>query len=140
VTTGPASRVTDPLFRQAPLQHRIAIVDDDPGVRQALDRLLRSAGYSVATFASGEEFLGRGRDCLIDCLVLDLHLGGMTGIELEEALNAQGIGLPVVFITAHHDGGVRLRLEQTHAGAVLQKPFEDDALLNAIALVMLPGA
>jgi len=63
----------------------------------------------------------------------------MTGMDLEEALNAEGIGLPVVFITAHDDGRVRLRVEQAHAGAVLQKPFEDAALLNAIELVMLPG-
>lgn len=139
MTPAPISRPPDPLLRQAALQQRIAIVDDDPGIRQALDRLLRSAGYSVTTYASAEEFLGRDDPGLVDCLVLDLHLGGMTGMELEEALNARGIGLPAVFITAHHDGGVRLRLEQAHAGAVLQKPFEEAALLNAIRQVILPG-
>ncbi len=121
------------------MPQRIAIVDDDPGVRQALNRLLRSAGYEVVTFASGEEFLELGYPMMVDCLVLDLHLGGITGIELEEALNVRGIGLPVVFITAHDEGSVRLRLEQAHAGAVLQKPFDDEALLAAIRLVTLPA-
>jgi len=121
------------------VQHRIAIVDDDSGVRQALERLLRSTGYAVTTFASGEEFLERGCSMIVDCLVLDLHLGGITGVELEEALNSRGIGLPVVFITAHDHGSVRFRLEQAHAGAVLQKPFDDEALLEAIRLVTLPG-
>jgi FixJ family two-component response regulator len=130
----------DHLIRQAPLQRRIAVVDDDLGVRQALDRLLRSAGYRVTAFASAEEFLAKGRSIMVDCLVLDVHLGGMTGFELEERLNADGIGLPVVLMTAHDDSSVRLRLQQSHAGAVLQKPFEDDALLGAIELVMRPGA
>lgn len=123
---------------QAPPQRRIAVVDDDPGVRHALDRLLRSAGYLVTTFASGEEFLARDRSTLIDCLVLDIHLGGMTGFELEERLNAEGIELPVVLMTAHDDSGVRLRMQQSHAGAALQKPFEVEALLRAIEVVTRP--
>jgi FixJ family two-component response regulator len=129
----------DNLIKQAPPQRRIAVVDDDLGVRQALDRLLRSAGFLVTTFASAEEFLARGRSAVVDCLVLDVHLGGMTGFDLEERLNADGIGLPVVLMTAHDDSAVRLRLQRSHAGAVLQKPFEDEALLNAIELVMLPA-
>ena len=77
----------------------IAIVDDDPSVRRALHRLVRSAGYTVQTFASAHEFLDSLPGRRAACLVLDIHLDGMSGFDLQEHLAADGVGVPVIFIT-----------------------------------------
>ena len=110
----------------------IAIVDDDPSVRRSLHRLVQSAGYTVQTFASAREFLDwvpRGRTA---CLVLDIHLDGVSGFELQERLAADGSSIPIIFITAHDDAPIRQRLEQSGAAGHLWKPVDGPALLDAI--------
>ncbi len=110
----------------------IAIVDDDPSVRRALHRLVQSAGYTVQTFASAREFLDwvpRGQTA---CLVLDIHLDGMSGFELQERLAADGAGIPIIFITAHDDAAIREGIKQSGAAGHLWKPVDGPALLDAI--------
>jgi len=110
----------------------VAIIDDDEAVRAALRRLLRSVGWHVRTFGTAEEFLSAADQPPSSCLVLDLHLPGLSGLELHERLKADCRYLPVVFITAYPDE--KTRKQVMHAGAVafLEKPFEEQFLLNAI--------
>ena len=105
----------------------IAIVDDDPSVRRSLHRLVQSAGYTVQTFASAREFLDwvpRGRTA---CLVLDIHLDGVSGFELQERLAGDGAGIPIIFITAHDDAPTRQRIERSGIAAYLRKSFDERA-------------
>ena len=111
----------------------IYIVDDDPSVVKALNRLLRSYGMHVRTFASGEEFLAAlTRSCDGDCSVIDVQMPGMTGLEVQEALNRAGIDVPVIFITAHKEEGVEERAMRAGAIGFLRKPFMDEALVGFI--------
>jgi FixJ family two-component response regulator len=110
----------------------ISVVDDDPSVRRALKRLLTSTGFEVMTFASAREFLFSGRHKEPGCLVLDIHLGGMNGFDLQADLAASGSTLPIIFITAHDDPQTRERAMRSGAVAYLRKPFDDEALLEAI--------
>jgi FixJ family two-component response regulator len=109
----------------------VGVVDDEPGVRRALERVLRSTGFRVTTFASGEEFLAQSVGDLPDCLVLDIYLDGMTGLDLYSELVARRIHIPTIFITAHDNEWTRRRIQKSGA-AYLAKPFEDHALLDAI--------
>jgi FixJ family two-component response regulator len=111
----------------------VYVVDDDPSVLRALGRLVRSAGYDVETFSSAEEFLDFEHRELPGCLVLDVEMPTLGGLELQEHLAAKDIALPVIFITGH--GTVPKSVRAMKAGAVdfLQKPFQDDELLNVIA-------
>jgi FixJ family two-component response regulator len=119
---------------------RIVVIDDDHGVRRALGRLLRSADYTARTFASSEEFLASCRPDEVDCLILDVYLGGMSGFDLYELLASDGRVPPVIFITAHEDA---IQAAGAIAGAssvvCLRKPFEDDALLAAVAAALQRG-
>lgn len=110
----------------------IAIVDDDPSVRRSLHRLLQSVDYTVVTFASASEYLDSLSSRRPDCLVLDIHLSGMSGFELQERLVADGARVPIIFITAHDDAPTRERIERSGATGHLWKPFDDQALLDAI--------
>ena len=117
----------------------IAIVDDDPSVRRALHRLVKAGGYTVQTFPSAGEFLDsldRGRPA---CLVLDIHLNGMSGFDLHERLAADGESIPVVFITAHDDAPTRKRIENSGAASHLWKPVDEQALLDAIRRALAVG-
>jgi FixJ family two-component response regulator len=107
----------------------IAIVDDDRALREALARLLVSCGYTVLRFASAEDFLAY--DARVDCLVLDVQLPGLSGLELADRLRALDRTIPVVFITGHPDPRVHEAVRET-AVPWLQKPFDEDGLLNAI--------
>ena len=91
----------------------ISIVDDDLSVRRALRRLVQSAGYSAETFASAREFLDSSPSGRTACLVLDIHLEGMSGFELQERLAADPDPIPIIFITAHDDAATRERARQT---------------------------
>jgi len=115
-----------------PLTPLVSIVDDDPSVRRALERLVEAAGYAVETFASAEEFLGSSSSGSIACLILDVHLNGMNGLDLKELLVARGNTVPVIFITAHDDAPTRARVDQSGAAAFLAKPFDRQALIGAI--------
>jgi FixJ family two-component response regulator len=116
-----------------PATSRISVVDDDASVREAIRGLLRSAGFDAEVFASAEEFLTSGRLNGATCLVLDVRMPGMSGIELQERLIASGHVIPIIFITAHADEDERARALDRGAIDCLQKPFSDDALLDAIA-------
>src|SRR5262245_65135781 len=110
----------------------ICVVDDDVSILRALQRLFRSGNYAVRTFTSAEAFLASEYRPLAGCLVLDVHLGGLSGIELQEHLAASGVQTPVVFITAHDDAVTRERAHRAGAIEYLRKPFDDVALLDAV--------
>ncbi len=112
---------------------QLSVVDDDASLREAIRGLLRSAGFDAEVFASAEEFLTSGRSSGTTCLVLDVRMPGMSGIELQERLLASGHTVPIVFITAHADEHERARAMDRGAVDCLRKPFSDDALLDAIA-------
>jgi FixJ family two-component response regulator len=110
----------------------IAIVDDDPSVREGLQSLIRSAGLQVETFASAQEFLARPRADLPSCLVLDLQLPGLSGLDLQKRLAEVELEIPIIFLTGH--GNIPASVQAMKAGAVefLTKPFDDQDLLGAI--------
>ena len=110
----------------------IAVVDDDAAMRKALGRILRLAGYDVATYSSAEEFLDRGSPELPGCLVLDVHLDGMSGPELREELSRGGKPVAVVFITAQDEVVAGCELREVPGVPCLCKPFDDELLLGAI--------
>ena len=116
----------------------IAIVDDDASVRRSIRRLLASAGYRVQTFASAEAFLDSPSGSRAACVVLDVHLDGMNGFDLQARLAADGVRIPIIFITAHDDVATRARLGQSRAAGHLWKPFDDAALLDSIRRVVEP--
>jgi FixJ family two-component response regulator len=111
----------------------ISIVDDDESVRQALKSLIDSIGFRTEVFGSGEEFLNSASVLQTDCLITDVRMPGMSGLELQERLNAAGSPIPIVFISAHDDKDARMRGLQAGAVAFLQKPFSEDSLLGAIS-------
>jgi FixJ family two-component response regulator len=111
----------------------IAVIDDDASVRRALQRLLQSAGFTVETFATASEFLNAPYWAQTACLVLDIHLPGMSGFELQEYLAVSGVPIPIVFITALDDVSTRERVNSTGAAGYLRKPFDQDTLIEAIS-------
>ena len=119
-------------MQQPPL---IGVIDDDPSVLKSLGRLLRSAGLRVVAFPSTEQFLETHPSWTLNCLVLDVHFEGMSGVDLQAYLSDAGVHFPIVFITAHDDAALRERIEAT-GHAYLRKPFEETALLDAIHRVM----
>jgi FixJ family two-component response regulator len=110
----------------------IAVVDDDQSVRKGLERLLRASGYRVEVFAAAEEVLERTHSTSFAGFVLDVRMPGTGGLELQRQLSAASIRAPVIFITGHQD--VQAQQEAREAGAVdwLEKPFEDQALLDCL--------
>jgi FixJ family two-component response regulator len=111
---------------------RISIVDDDVSVRRALRRLVQSAGYTVEAFASAREFLDSSPSGRTACLVLDIHLDGMSGFELSEQLAEDRTAIPIIFITARDDALTRERVRRAGVAAYLPKPFDEQVLLDAI--------
>jgi len=111
----------------------VFVIDDDAAVREALQSLLRSVGLRVTTFASAREFLTSRRPDAPACLVLDVRLPGLSGLDLQRELAAAAIDLPIIFITGH--GDIPMTVQAMKAGAVefLTKPFRDQDLLDAIA-------
>jgi len=110
----------------------VAIVDDDDLMRSALQGLLKSAGLPAQTFASSEEFLQSGRQRETACLIADIRMPGMSGLELQAKLNADHCRIPTIFITAH--GDAKMRMQALRAGAVefMAKPFDDEVLLESV--------
>lgn len=115
-------------------QGLVYIVDDDSGVRDSLSLLLRSEGLENETFASAGEFLEAFEPDRIGCLVADIRMPGMSGLELQKELNVRQVGVPIVFITGH--GDVPMAVTAMKAGAVdfLTKPFRDEDLLNRVKI------
>ena len=109
------------------------VVDDDASVRRALARLLHSAGYQTETFASAEGFLAQSRFDAPGCIILDVRMPGLNGLELQQALAAADRQLPIVFITGHGDVPMSVRAMKAGAEDFLPKPFDDEELLKAVA-------
>jgi FixJ family two-component response regulator len=110
----------------------ISVVDDDESIRESLRGLMRSIGFSANIFASAEEFLNSDHLRKTDCLILDVRMPGMNGLELQRQLMVSRREIPVIFITAHGDEEARARALEEGAVAYLFKPFSEDALLNAV--------
>jgi len=110
----------------------VAVVDDDDLMRTSLQGLLKSVGLPARAFASGEEFLRSGQQHQVGCLIADIRMPGMSGLELQAKLNAERCRVPIIFITAH--GDAQMRMQALRAGAVefLAKPFDDEALLESV--------
>jgi FixJ family two-component response regulator len=110
----------------------VVIVDDDDLMRSALHGMLKSVGLPSQAFASAEEFLNSGQQRQTGCLITDIRMPGMSGLELQAKLNAEHYRIPTIFITAH--GDTKMRMQALRAGAVefLAKPFDDDALLGSV--------
>jgi FixJ family two-component response regulator len=110
----------------------VAIVDDDELMRGALQGMLKSVGLTSQAFASAEEFLKSGQPQQIGCLIADIRMPGMSGLELQAKLNAEHRRIPTIFITAH--GDTKMRMQALRAGAVefLAKPFDDEVLLENV--------
>jgi len=122
VGSSPMSTVTPIVF----------IVDDDVSVRESLELLIRNEGWQAETFASAQEFLDRPRAPLPSCLILDVSLPGLNGLELQQRVAAERTDMPIIFITGHGDIPMTVRAMKAGAIEFLTKPFSDEALLNAI--------
>jgi FixJ family two-component response regulator len=110
----------------------IAVVDDDASMLKSIERLLGAYGFSTKVFASAEAFLDLDGPAEVDCLLLDIHLGGMSGIELRHHLTASGCKLPVIFMTAFDDEATRMQAQSAGCIAFLHKPFVANLLIGAI--------
>ena len=116
-------------MRDGPL---VAVVDDDKSIRNATQDLLKSAGFSTATFEDAERFLGSASRTSAACLVADMRMPGMTGLELYQELLASGHGIPTVIITAHREELTRARARKAGITCYLYKPFAPDELLECV--------
>jgi two-component system response regulator FixJ len=110
----------------------VSIVDDDESIREALQGLMKMAGIPALVFASAEEFLDSGQQSRTGCLIADIRMPGMSGLQLQSKLNSDHHRIPIIFITAHGDENVRI--EAARAGAVefLTKPFDKEVLLDSV--------
>ena len=114
-----------------------AVVDDDISVRESLEGLIRSAGLEVKVFASAEEFLNSVHPRKADCLILDVRLPGMSGIDLHRELMARSCKVPAIFITAHgYDDRTRSQTHSDWTVTCLTKPFSEDELFDAVQLAL----
>jgi FixJ family two-component response regulator len=114
----------------------VALVDDEAPVRVALGRLLRLADYAVLPFVSGEEFLDSLAARVPDCVLLDVHMPGLTGFQVQARLRDLGLKVPVVFITASDDAELERRALDAGGVCVLRKPFGNGPLLDAITVAL----
>ncbi|HKO18716.1 MAG TPA: response regulator [Acidobacteriaceae bacterium] len=114
----------------------VAVIDDDESYRIAVQRLLRSAGLSVQSFGSAEAFLNSGQQHEAGCLIADIRMPGISGLELQSMLNSDHCPIPTIFITAH--GDEKMRMQAMRGGAVkfLMKPFDGDTLLEAVRVAL----
>jgi FixJ family two-component response regulator len=110
----------------------VAIVDDDDSMRSALAGLMKAVGLVTQAFASAEEFLNSGQQHQTACLIADIRMPGMSGLELQARLNADRCRIPTIFITAHGDAKMRIQALREGAVEFLSKPFDDEALLESV--------
>lgn len=110
----------------------IAIIDDDDSIRGALLALMKEAGLLATAYASAEEFLDSGQPRETACLIADIRMPGMSGLELQAKLNADNCLIPTIFITAHGDAKMRMQALRSGAVEFLAKPFNDDVLLESV--------
>ncbi|HEY6332646.1 MAG TPA: response regulator [Blastocatellia bacterium] len=114
----------------------VAIVDDDRSVQGALKDLMESSGISAQCFGSAEEFLQSDQRSQTACIIADVRMPGMSGLELQESLNAEGSRIPMIFITGHDDAKTKMRAMKAGAVEFLFKPFDDDFLLEKLRAVL----
>jgi FixJ family two-component response regulator len=113
-------------------KHVISIIDDDESVREATKSLVRSLGYKAAVFASAEEYLQSNWLDDSSCLITDLHMPGMSGVDLQDRLIADGRQIPMIFVTAYYEEKVRDRVLDAGAYGFLRKPFNDESLIECL--------
>jgi FixJ family two-component response regulator len=123
---------------QLPRVPMISIVDDDESVREATKGLVRSLGYCAAVFASAEEFLRSDRVRDTSCLITDVQMPGLSGLELQSRLVAQGHRMPVIFITAYPEERVRALAEEAGAVGFFSKPFDEDLFIGCLDRAVKP--
>ena len=116
----------------------VAVVDDDGSVRRALARLLDAAGFNPVGYSSAEGFLADPTRADTDCLVLDVHLGGMSGLDLQERLTADGVAPPIIFVTGHQEPDAEEQARRAGCVAFFHKPVPGRALLEAIKRAVDP--
>ena len=114
----------------------ISIVDDDDFLRNSLDNLIRSVGFRVQGFSSAEAFLNSDQVRDTACLILDVRMPGMSGLELQRQIAAANWRIPIIFITSHADGDARARALEAGAVDYLYKPFREEDLINAINVAL----
>lgn len=117
----------------------IAVIDDDPSVLQSLLRLLKSAGYDVSAYATADAFLRSPHLKDTSCLVVDIQMPGLSGLDLQDIVAALRAPIPIVFITAHRDDEVRCKALSNGAVGFLEKPFDDHALIALIEKAIAPS-
>jgi FixJ family two-component response regulator len=110
----------------------VAIVDDDESIRSALQGLMKVGGYRSMAFASAEDFFNSGERHLVGCLIADIRLPGMSGLDLQSQLNTDLHKIPIIFITGHGDEWMRMQALRAGAVEFLTKPFDDTALLEQV--------
>ncbi len=115
---------------------KVIVVDDDAGMNQAIGRLLDAAGFNVVTFASAEALLEGNAAASAACVILDLHLPGMSGFELQQHLKGQGVKTPIIFVTAHDNLSARDQADKAGAVAYLTKPFSGKTLLDKVCYAL----
>jgi RNA polymerase sigma factor (sigma-70 family) len=121
------------MFETPPI---VFVVDDDASVRDALKRLIRSVGLQVEVFASAQEFVQRRRPAIPGCLILDVRLPGVSGLDFQSQLAAANIGIPIIFISAHGDIPMSVRAMRGGAVDFLTKPFRDQDLLDSLHIAL----
>jgi FixJ family two-component response regulator len=114
----------------------VAVVEDDESYRAALERLLKSAGFQVRSFASAEDFLDSGEQHETACLIADIRMPGMSGLDLQAKLNADHCPIPIIFITAHGDEQMRLQAMRGGAVKFLGKPFDCAILIESVRVAL----
>jgi FixJ family two-component response regulator len=114
----------------------VAIIDDDESYRLAVQRLLKSAGFSVQSFASAENFLSSGQQHETGCLIADIRMPGMSGLDLQARLVSDHYSIPTIFMTAHGDENMRLQAMRAGAVKFFTKPFDGDALIEAVRVAL----
>jgi FixJ family two-component response regulator len=110
----------------------IAVLDDDELIRAALQLLLKGGGFTVISFGSAEDFLGSGELSKVACLIADIRMPGMSGLDLQAKLKAESCAIPIIFITAHGDETMRLQAMRAGAVGFLPKPFDSSILLDTV--------
>ena len=114
----------------------IFVIDDDESICRSLRRLIQSMGFHVRTFISGNDFLNQGCQNMSGCIILDVRMPEIGGLELQKRLNDSGCKMPIIFMSAHQDNGTREKAFNAGAIAFLQKPFEDQLLVKTIRLAL----